>query len=417
MISNNRMLDDGSGKIVALKKSRPGSDGPGIGLYRDAADVIARLNPDYPVYCFAPSILKAQVGRFLSGFAGDVAYAVKANSTPEVMGSVAAMGIRVFDVASLLEIEQVLQVAPDAELLYDNPIKSRAEIGRAYHEFGVRSFALDDEAEFHKLNATLCGDPSVQLTVRVKLARASAVHDLTRKFGATEQDAIALLRTVNAAGYRPALTFHPGSQCLDPRAYADYIEACARIAAQAGVELTMVNVGGGFPAPYLNEAVLPLAEYFRAIKRAFAAHFDTALCRLVCEPGRALVAPAVSLLCRVKHRRGNHTVFLNDGIYGGLMEQYVVRIDLPLRVWRGEQRLRDTMVDFEIFGPTCDSHDRLPVPLRLPESIAEGDYVEFGLLGAYGSVTATRFNGYTSDSYLHVKEGFPMPVAAPALVK
>ena len=377
-----------------------------LGHFRDSREVISHLSPDFPLYCFSPRELKRRVNEFQVGFPGDVGFAVKSNAAEIVLRAVAAAGVKVFDVASLDEIRRIRAIAPAAEILYDNPVKSPAEIREAYELHGVRSFAIDDSEEFDKLRAIVGADPQVQISVRFKLPGSHAVHNLSRKFGATEPEAIMLLRRVALAGYQPALTFHPGSQCTNPLAYAEHITAAARIRQKAAVSINMLNVGGGFPAPYLDEAVPPLSAFFRAIDSAYRANFIRSECRLVCEPGRALVATSASLLCQVKHRRRGHTLFLNDGIYGGFMEQFVTAMTLPNRAFRGTEPLRGPTAEFEVFGPTCDSTDRFTLPLRLPEDIAQGDWIEFGLMGAYGSVTSTRFNGFSSDRYVLVDNGF-----------
>ena len=405
MASSIEKIGDEAAKVLPFRPAA-GRSRSGPGVYQDVADVIYTLNPDFPVYCFSRRQLELQVQRFGTGFPGDVAYAVKANPTPLIIAALAAHGIRIFDVASLDEIELVRDIAPRATLLYDNPVKSRAEIGRAYAEFGVRSFAVDDEAELHKINAVIGNDSGVQISVRFKLPKSSAVMDLGTKFGATEHAAVQLLRKAAGMGYVPALTFHPGSQCTAPAAYTQHIETAARIAADAGVEIHMLNVGGGFPVPYSNSVVPALSEYFGAVAQAFRRYFDAGRCRLLCEPGRALVAPAASLLCRVKHRRSDHTIFLNDGIYGGLLEQFMFKVEMPIRVYRDGFHLGGPAADFSVFGPTCDSTDRLPFTLHLPDAIDEGDWIEFGLMGAYGSATTTRFNGYSSERYVEVLNGF-----------
>jgi ornithine decarboxylase len=380
--------------------------GPGAPAFRNSAEVIRVLAPEYPVYCFSRWEIRRQAAAFLSGFSGETAYAVKANAHPLILAALAEAGLRWFDVASLDEIALVRSIEPKATLLYDNPVKSRAEIRRAYDEFRVRAFALDDARELRKIRAAVGNDPTVLLNVRFKLSGVRNSFDLSSKFGAVREDAVQLLRDVVAAGYRPALTFHPGSQCTEPGAYAEHIRAAAEIADAAGVTLVMLNVGGGFPVPYVNNAGPALEDYFRTVDAAYREHFDPAACRLVCEPGRALAAPAVSLLTRVKHRRSGNTVFLNDGTYGGLLELKEFRLQMPVRAFRAGRLLIGPSEEFEVFGPTCDSHDRLPLPLPLPAEVAEGDWIEFGLMGAYGSATATRFNGFSSEEYVEVVDVF-----------
>ncbi len=393
-------------KVVPLGRE-PGHFDPGAPLLRDTAHVISALAPDHPLYCFCRAQLQAQAGRFLQGFPGQVAYAVKANAEPLIVTTLADASLRHFDVASMNEVALVRNLAPGATLLYDNPVKSRDEIGRAYRDFGVRSFALDDAIELQKIADLVGRDASVQLNVRFKLPKLMPAQDLSSKFGATMDVAADLLRKVVAMGYRPALTFHPGSQCTDPMAYDEYIAGSASVVAAAGVQLSMLNVGGGFPVPYSNTRVPPVVDYFRAVGEAWRKYFPGATGELMCEPGRSMVADCISLLTRVKHRRAGRIVYLNDGIYGGLLEHLVFKISTPVRAYRAGKPLGGANAEFEVFGPTCDSTDRLPLTVPLPEQIGEGDWVEFGLMGAYGSATATRFNGFESDRYVEVATGFP----------
>lgn len=378
------------------------------GIYPNSAAVISGLRPDDPVYCFCPAEAHRTAVLYQEGFSGRVAYAVKANATPSIISTLSQSGIDLFDVASLNEIELLRSLAPAAGLLYDNPVKSRTEIERAYAKFGVRSFALDDVIELYKLHDIIRGDNSVQLTVRFKLNRVTASQDLSSKFGATRDHAAKLLNEVAKLGYRPALTFHPGSQCKEAPAYGEHIRAAAAIAKDAGVEIEMLNVGGGFPVPYSSSSVPPLRDYFEVIDRTFREDFDPGKCQLVCEPGRGLVASSVSLITRVKHRRNDHALFLNDGIYGGLLEQFMFKVTMPMRAYRDGRELDGPLSEFDIFGPTCDATDHLPLKPMLPEQVREGDWVEFGMMGAYGSSTATRFNGFVSERYVQVQEGFPL---------
>ncbi|MBI1733164.1 MAG: type III PLP-dependent enzyme [Gammaproteobacteria bacterium] len=393
-------------KVISLARE-PGRFDPGLRVYRDTAHVISAVAPDHPLYCLCQGQLRTQAKRFQQGFPGATAYAVKANAHPAVVAALADAGMEHFDVASMSEVALVRNLAPGATLLYDNPVKSRDEIGRAYRDFNVRSFALDDSIELRKIADIAGRDRSVQMNVRFKLPKVMPAQDLSSKFGATLEDAVRLLREVVNLGYRPALTFHPGSQCTDPLAYDEYIAGAAALAAAAGVQLSMLNVGGGFPAPYRNAQVPLLVEYFRAVGKAFRREFPGTGTLLVCEPGRSMVAASASLLTRVKHRRAGRTVYLNDGIYGGLLEHLMFRISTPVRVFRAGKLLRGANAEFVVFGPTCDSTDRLPLTVPLPEDVAEGDWVEFGMMGAYGSATATRFNGFESDQYVEVVRGFP----------
>jgi ornithine decarboxylase len=364
--------------------------------FADTAEVALRLQPDEPVFCFSAAVLEAQLARFCDGFPGEISYAVKANAGDHVVATLGRGGLRLFDIASPDEIEDVRELVPDSRFNYHNPVKSRSEIAYAWRR-GVRRFAADDLQEIEKILGVIAPGRGIEIAVRFRLdGMRAALHDFTTKFGAPTAQAAQLLRRTAALGFAPVLTFHPGSQCLDPDAYAEHIRAAAAIAESAGVRLAVLNVGGGFPAEYPNRPVPPLERFFAAIRNAAEAAFSGEPPRLECEPGRALVASAVSLITRVKLvKPASREVYLNDGIYGALMEPYQMpEIVPPHRVLRQGQVLAGDMMPCTIYGPTCDPLDRLPQSYDLPADLAEGDFVEFALAGAYGAATSTRFNGY-----------------------
>jgi ornithine decarboxylase len=202
------------------------------------------------------------------------------------------------------------------------------------------------------------------------------------------------------------MTFHPGSQCTDPEAYRRHILTAAGIAREAGIHLQKLNVGGGFAADYVPSRAPALAEYFRVIKEAVRAAFgEVGAPKLECEPGRGMVAGSISLLTRVKLVKPEQgQVFINDGIYGALMECYQApQLQPHVRVIRNGAVLGGETKPFVVFGPTCDSLDRLPNPAELPAGVTEDDYLEFAGLGAYGVATSTRFNGYGDAELVPVK--------------
>ena len=375
-------------------------------VYRDAADVIRRTRPTDPVYLFSEGSLRQRVRRFQRGFPGVVGYAVKANPEPRVTRALVEQGVRHFDVASIGEVEAIAARYPGARLHFNNPVKPREAIEQAWRRFGVRSFALDERAELAKILQATRHDPAVTCSVRFKLPHEGACYDFGSKFGAAPDYAARLLAAVAAAGARPALTFHPGSQCLDPDMYAKYLRTAAAIAREAGVEPTRINVGGGFPEQYGGPGIPPLERFFSAIEAAARQAFRRPP-PLMCEPGRGLVAVAVSLLARIIHvREDGRTLFLNDGVYGGMQEQALIDLTLPVRVWRDGRPVRGRTTVCRLFGPTCDPTDRLRAAVPLPGPVQAGDYLEFGLLGAYASATATAFNGFQSTVYYNVEEGF-----------
>lgn len=354
----------------------------------DARTHLSALKPDVPVLYFCAARLHETARVFQEGFPGLVTYAVKANDRPEVLEGLVKAGLGTFDVASPPEMRAVLRAAPGAVMHYNNPVRSISEIEAAL-EMGVRSWSVDCTSEMDKLAARL--GPGHEVSVRFKLPVKGAAYDFGAKFGAEPAQACALLAQVAGLGFQPALTFHPGTQCHDPQAWRSYIRAASDIARRAGVTIGRLNVGGGFASH--RGVPADLDSIFAAIKAETAQRFKTPPA-LICEPGRAMVAEAFALGVRVKAIREDGAVFLNDGLYGHLAEVPLLgmidRLSVlgPMGARVGEARPRIC------FGPTCDSVDVLPDPLALPCDMEEGDHLLIEGLGAYGDVTATRFNGY-----------------------
>lgn len=352
------------------------------------ADHIATHGPERPVHFFASAVLDANLARFRAGFPGLVTYAVKANPAEHVLRQLWAGGLHGFDVASPEEIALVARLCPGAAMHYNNPVRTPAEIRFALAA-GMQSWSVDDGRELDKLLAA--GLPQgTEIAVRFRLAVSGAVYNFGSKFGADETGAAQLLQRVQAAGMTPALTFHVGTQCADPAAYGSYVRAAAAISGQAGVSVARLNVGGGFPSGRDGNPV-DLEPFFAEIRNAMAA-FATAP-QLVCEPGRGMVADAFAFGVQVKSLRDSR-VYLTDGIYGGLAE--FTSMTIPrYRVFGPDGASRKGAErQVTVFGPTCDSIDRLPGTLAMPEDLDEGDWIVFGSMGAYLTGMTTRFNGY-----------------------
>lgn len=388
-------------------KQPESTDGP-WSHYVDAAEVAVKRSPELPVLCFSPTRLNASASRFKQNFPGEVAYAVKANSSTDAIMTIAASGVNVFDVASLVEMKMVRAASPRASFHYHNPVKSRAEIASAYRDFGCVRFAADHAAEIDKIAEVIGRTDGIEIAVRFRLpAHGRSIHDFSTKFGATPSEASQLLAYADARGFDCALTFHPGSQCSDPAAWRRHIQTAAEISADAGVKLTSLNVGGGFPARYVGAHAPDLEVFFATIRQAADDAFGKIDApALECEPGRGIVAPAQSLLTRVRLvKPERHEIFLNDGIYGALMEvSQAPDMIPPCRAIRTDGDFSIEFQDWTVYGPTCDPLDTLPVSLHLPRDIAEDDYIEFGTIGAYGTATATRFNGYGQFETAYVEK-------------
>ena len=375
-------------------------------VYPTTSALIANEEPDFPSFLFSERELRKAVKVFRKGFDGLLTYAVKCNPSPHVLKQLHAEGLKAFDVASNTEMELVREYAPGAAMHYNNPIKSKREIERAYEEFGVRSFTIDHPQQLDQLQAVVSPSREIEVTTRFKAGKALKSYDFGTKFGVMEPGAVEIAAMVDQMGYTPSLCFHVGSQCEDAYAYERHIAAAARIAKESGITLKRLNLGGGYPAPYPTSTAPPMDYYFETIDVAIKDNFGDAKPELIIEPGRALVTSSTSLLLRVKHQRGGVSVYLNDGAYGALMEVKFMHFTPPTRVWRGarEHHGEGEGTDFTIFGPTCDSYDVLPQAFRLPADIDEDDWIEFGLMGAYTQASLTPFNGFDRRDQYWVDE-------------
>jgi len=362
-------------------------------IWTNPTEYLRVTQPENPVLFFAPQVLQATARRFIDGFPGMVTYAVKSNPEEAVIENLVAAGLRGFDVASPFEMRLIRRLAPDAALHYNNPVRSRSEIGVAV-DLGVKSYSVDSASELAKL-IELVPSEGTEITVRFKLPVGGAAYNFGAKFGATAELAVDLLKTVAQAGFIPSLTFHPGTQCTEAAAWESYIRAAAEIARDAGVTIARLNVGGGFPSHRLSAVVPDLEAIFATIDRVTSESFGDARPMLICEPGRGLVGDSFSVASRVKAVRDDTHVFLTDGVYGSLTELPMIGVIDRTEVLTatGEKRQGET-ANRIVFGPTCDSVDRLPGELALDEGISEGDFVVFHGMGAYSTVTNTRFNGF-----------------------
>jgi ornithine decarboxylase len=364
--------------------------------FPSAGALIGAQKPDQPVIGLRPHAAGRAARWFLENFPGDVAYAYKANSSVFLLGALYGAGIRHFDVASIPEIEDAATI-PGAQLHFMHPVKSRVAIRRAFAEFGVRSFALDSEDELKKIQEETGGCRDLILWVRVAVSAKNSKIPLERKYGITGAKAARLLVKARQASKELGITFHVGSQTATPDAYVAALAEVGQLIAKAGVVLDRLDVGGGFPSIYTDGEPAPLDSFMRAIHDGVEKLPIGERCQLMCEPGRALVAEAESLILRVDARRGNE-LFVNDGSYGTLFDAAHLGFAYPVRlVGRAQDTAReitDTLVPFSLWGPTCDTIDFMKGPFLLPSSIQEGDYIEIGNTGAYGRALAGRFNGY-----------------------
>ena len=378
--------------------------------YHAPLDLVRVRSPERPVALVRPGAVAVAARWFQDNLKANVLYAVKANPSPWVIRALHEAGVTGFDVASIPEVELVAEHAPGARMAFMHPVKSRAAIARAYREFGVRTFALDSPEELQKiLEVTGAGD--LNLIVRMAVAADGAQYTLSGKFGVSADQAPSLLLAARrATSGLMGVSFHVGSQCMRPTAYQAAMAQCARAITRAGVFVDVVDVGGGFPSVYPGMTPPDMAEYAAAIHRGFAEMPVHETAELWCEPGRALVAEAASLLVKVELRKGD-ALYLNDGSYGSMFDATHFKWPFPVKMVRPESinggEASAELKPFRFYGPTCDSIDHMPGPYYLPADVDEGDYIEIGMTGAYGVAMATRFNGY-GDSELAEVADAPM---------
>ncbi|MDZ4734864.1 MAG: type III PLP-dependent enzyme [Rhodospirillaceae bacterium] len=379
--------------------------------FADVATMIETLQPSYPVYCLRPHVLRQQAKKFLDLFPGRVLYAIKCNPHPAVVRILYESGIRHFDTASLPEIAQVRETFPDAGAYFMHPVKGRAVIQAANRIYNVDTFVVDHMDELTKILDETDGGAGIEIIVRINTPPVEgALFHLAEKFGAGVDDAAAMLREAHSQGCQVGLAFHVGSQCTSPKAYSAALALCGEVIEKAKVTLQYLDVGGGFPAPYLNVNLPPLEDFMEEIQKGVEKLNLRRDCVLMCEPGRALVAEAMSVVVQVQLRK-DHRLYINDGVYGSFNEVMTAKLQLPARAYRrGGAEVGGSISEFVLNGPTCDSLDVLPTKFHLPGDIREGDWIEVDRIGAYSNAIASRFNGFSPETLVLVND---QPVVPP----
>ncbi|OEJ67107.1 type III PLP-dependent enzyme [Magnetovibrio blakemorei] len=371
--------------------------------FASVRSLVETLKPSYPIYCLHPDEIKRCAEQFLDLFPGRVLYAVKCNPHPLVLDILYKAGIRHFDTASLSEIALIRETYANAEAYFMHPVKGRAEIDAARDVYEIDHWMIDHEDELRKIiDVSGTGDGQVVL-VRLATRPFGSAFELSKKFGASQDEVARLLRLVAKEGFQPGLAFHVGSQCRTPEAFRDAFRAVRDVLQASGEAIFYLDVGGGFPADYVDDRPPAFAEYVQAVKEGVQSLKLRGDCVLMCEPGRALVASGCTLLTQVQLRKDD-AIYINDGIYHSLSESLDGHIHYPARLVRVKGEPSTTLKPFTVFGPTCDSSDVMPYQVELPDDVREGDWIEFGQAGAYTNSMRTAFNGFYPDTFVTVDE-------------
>ncbi len=335
-----------------------------------------------------------------------VFYAVKANPAPEVLSLLASLG-SCFDTASIPEIEMALAAGatPD-RISFGNTIKKERDVARAY-ALGIRLFAVDCKEEVDKIARSA---PGSRVFCRILSDCVGAEWPLSRKFGCEPAMAVDVLEHVLRQGLEPyGVSFHVGSQQRNQHAWDRALAQAAAVfkeCGERGINLSMVNLGGGFPTKYLKN-VPSVKTYGNAIFKALRKHFGNRIPETIIEPGRGMVGNAgvieteVVLVSKKSEEDDVRWVYLDIGKFGGLAETMDEAIRYPIRTPRDGGDLAPCV----LAGPTCDSADVLyeKQPYPLPVSLEIGDKLLIEGTGAYTSTySAVCFNGFPPLKTYHI---------------
>lgn len=326
-------------------------------------------------------------------------YAVKANPATEITELLRDKGSN-FDIASIYELDKVMKTGVGPERIsYGNTIKKAKDI-RYFFEKGVRLFATDSEADLRNIAKAA---PGSKIYVRILTeGSTSADWPLSRKFGCNPDMALDLLILAKQLGLEPyGLSFHVGSQQRDidvwDAAIAKVKVIFERLKEEDGITLQMINMGGGFPANYIQRTN-SLETYAEEIIRFLKEDFGDELPEIILEPGRSLIANAgilvseVVLVARKSRTAVERWVYTDVGKFSGLIETMDESIKFP--IWTEK---KGEMEEVVIAGPTCDSADIMYENYKygLPLNLASGDRLYWLSTGAYTtSYSAVEFNGF-----------------------
>ena len=373
--------------------------------FTSVENLVNQLKPDKPVYCIRKKSILSASKFFQKKFPGRILYAVKTNPHPEVIKTLVKSGISEFDVASISEIKSVRKFSQSAKCSFMHTVKSREDVQEAYFKYGVKTFALDTKEELIKIIESTKNAKDLEIFVRVAVSNEHAEIDLSKKFGAMNNEASGLLRLAKQYSKKIGLSFHVGSQCMHPISYTKGIAEIGNIIKKTKIIPDYINVGGGFPTIYPDLVPQSLDNYFQEIKMSLDNLKLNNLPEIICEPGRALVAESGSTIVRVNLRK-KQKLYINDGTYGTLFDAGTPNIVFPSKLIKESSNkiISKKLTAFDFYGPTCDSMDYMKGPFVLPNNIKENDYIELGQLGAYGLTFRTEFNGFFSNEIYEVED-------------
>jgi ornithine decarboxylase len=332
-------------------------------------------------------------------------YAMKANPHEEILKTLVDIGAG-FDVASKGEIEDAINAGANArdDLIFADTVKDPKHIAFAYG-VGIDDFTYDNFSEIQQIARHAIGS---YVHLRIAVSNKGSVAHLSKKFGAKVEEAIPLLLAARDQGLRPrGISFHVGSQCMDVRRYVEALDSTKVIFEQAkkeGMDLEMIDIGGGFPVRYTDEDV-DLESMCKTIVEHYRKLFGDEVA-LAAEPGRSIVGDAAILVTKViseSVREGRKWLYFDDGTYGSFLEVLLYKMKFPMKT-----NTSGRMMDYVLAGPTCDCIDVFSrdeegevCTAALPEMHLD-DLLIVGSMGAYTYSESTRFNGFDPPTFVYI---------------
>jgi len=315
-------------------------------------------------------------------------YAVKSNANPLIISILAKEGC-LFDVCTNGEIDIVKECGIGPKIcLHTHPIKRDSDIRYAL-DFGINLFVVDNEFELDKF---LPYADKAKLLVRMSIQNPNCLVNLSHKFGCAPTQTYSLIEKAHSKGLNVCgISFHVGSQNESSLKYIEALDFCrdiCRKAALNGINLDIIDIGGGFPINYLNP-VLPIQPFCQPINEYLERYFSKY--RIIAEPGRVLSGPSMVLGTKVMGkslRSGVWWYYLDEGVYGSFSGKIYDHAEYPLFTPRSGETFNSVLA-----GPTCDSIDVLYENIALP-SLEIGDLLMFDSMGSYTTASASNFNGF-----------------------
>jgi len=344
-----------------------------------------------PFLIIDPDVIKENYRRIHKAFGGiKVFYAIKANPDLRILKILKNVGCG-FEIASIQELDLMLKIGTDfSSVISSHPVKTPEFIKLAYAN-GIQLFVFDSETEIDKISNFA---PGSKVCARLTVSNLGSEWPLAEKFGLEPQKVIPLLRYAKEKRLIPyGITFHVGSQCLNKSNWVKALEKCSQLfesAAKEGINLKLVNLGGGLPIKHIQE-IPTIEEIGKMVVETARRLFKNGV-EMTIEPGRAMVGNAAilvsSIIGRAK-RKDKNWLYLDVGVFQGLMET-VGGIKYEIKT---EGKENDSIEEYMLAGPTCDSFDKM-FKCYLPKNLEIGDKIYIMDAGAYTTAYASDFDGF-----------------------